>query len=343
VEKIEYKIGIIGSGKMGSDIFNYLSDFNLRIYWVVNRSVSSEDIYSKYKRKIDRDLKNGLITEEEYKRKSNNIIISKDFDILKDCNLIIEAISENIELKIQLFESLNKYVNADCIFATNSSSIKPGNISVISGKKQKFIGLHYFYPLKYKDIVEFIINNDTSQKTIDFVSGFLKFTKKFYLIQNEDFGFILNRLFFEIQAEAYNIFEESIYSVEEIDEIVKVELFPIGAFELIDNVGIDTIYYSMSEYIKDYEDKKKYLPLISTLKFMLESGCQGKKNNNGFYDYSNESFKINQLKKGNIEFSKEEIKDRIENSYKNFIIKLLNNNQFKKNELEYAINQFLGI
>lgn len=343
MEKIDYKIGIVSSGKMGTDIFNYLSDFNLKIYWIVSRSVSSEEIYSKFQRKINRDLKNALINEEEYNKKSNNIIISNDYNDLKDCNLIIEAISENIDLKRQLFEKINNLVNRNCIFATNSSSIKPGNITIQIDKKEQFIGLHYFYPIKYKDIVELIINNDTSQKTIDFITGFLKFTKKFYLIQKEDFGFILNRLFFEIQAEAYNIFEESIYTVKEIDEIIKEELFPIGAFELIDNVGIDTIFYSMSEYIKDYEDKKKYLPLINALKILLENSCLGKKNNKGFYDYGNEDFKINQLKKGNTEFSKEEIKGKIENSYKNFTANLINNNQIKKNELEYAINQFLGL
>jgi 3-hydroxybutyryl-CoA dehydrogenase len=325
------EIGIIGSGKMGTDIFNYLSDFEIRINWICGRSGEPEKLFSKYEKKLSRNLKNGIMTDESFHRSLDKIKISHDLSILRQCRFILEAIDEDLDKKNSLFREMDGLINHGCIFASNSSSFKPSRMIPCLLRKDKFVNLHFFYPLKLMDIVEVVYPENASKETVEFIDYFLGIIKKKPLIQNEKNAFILNRIFLEVQAEAYRIFENTRMTIREIDNLIKDDLSSFGAFELIDNVGIRTIFNSVSEYINEYENKGKYLPLLNCLDRMIGMKISG--------FYSSE-FDENEFKKSKEGISIDTAKMNIENSFLSFLKGLKKSE--KQENFNFALNQFLG-
>lgn len=338
-----FKIGIIGSGKMGTDIFNYLISFDLDIFWRISRSASVENLLAKFKKKLDRELKNELITKEDYDKKINSIVITDNIENLANCNLIIESISENVDAKVELFKKLDEIVNKECIFSSNSSSIKPEILSKNILRKDKIAGIHFFYPLKLRNICELIVTEFTSKKTLDFTGEFLNYINRFYFVQKGKSVFFINKLFFELQAETYNIFENSDLNIEDLDCIIKNLGFHAGIFETLDSVGLDTVYFSMLEYLNDYENKEKFEPLINILKRMLDFGRLGRKNKKGFYNYEEDSFDINILKNGKNIFLKENAEEKLKNVFINSCNDVINSGYCSQKDLEYTIMQYVGV
>jgi 3-hydroxybutyryl-CoA dehydrogenase len=205
---------------------------------------------------------------------------------LEDCDLIIEAITEDIDLKRVLFESLNKAVNAECIFATNSSSFIPSKLISSGERKDKVAGLHFFFPVAMKKTVELITGSQTSLETKESLNRFLVKINKRPFSQDESNAFILNRLLLDFQAEAFNVLGEGKLSFMEIDELVKQRFFPIGAFEFFDHVGIDVMLSSIRSYTRDSTNKGFYAPLFQKLEELVKLNHLGIKTKHGFYDYS---------------------------------------------------------
>ncbi len=280
------KIGIIGSGKMGSDIFNYFLDNDFVLSMICENILTAEAFSKSFEKKLNRKLKNGLIDEKAYLQKKNTTIIAYDFKQLKDCNIVIEAVNEDASLKNKIFKQAEKYIDNTTILATNSSSILPSLIFDGVSKPERCLGLHFFYPIMFKNLCEVVSSPFTSLEVIKSTEQFLEKVNKFHLIQNEENPFIINRIFLGIQAEAFNILSEGIYTIEQIDLTVKRRIFPIGIFDFIDNVGIDVMLASVNEYVKYEIDKSKYDNLINILKQKIAQNQVGKKNGKGFYDYT---------------------------------------------------------
>ena len=338
VNKIQ-QIGIVGNGKMGTDLFNYLLNFEFRIVWLFKFEEEIEPAKNSFIKKQTRQLKNNLLEETTFNFRIENTVFTDKNEALFNCDFIIEAIWENIEEKQLLFNSLDNFVKKDCIFLTNTSSIKPSLIIKNTERSQNFAALHFFYPIAFKNITEFIITEKTSKKTIEIVLDFLKIINRKCLILEEKNAFILNKIFVEFQAGAYQITVQEKISFESIDTIIKEHIFPIGVFELFDNVGIDIIHFSISNYIEDFEDKSFYLPLLNKLKELISENKLGLKTNAGFYKYP-----IIPEKKMIISEKKNtEIVKRLNwfyyNSAKNIIEKSICN----KDELNYAITEYMGI
>lgn len=272
-----HTIGIIGSGKMGSDIFNYLSDFDLQLIWFT-RNESHRDILRKtYQKKIKRQLKHGVISNELFELRKN-YQITNDIKKLDICDLVIESVIEDLDVKQELLKSLETIVKPSCILASNSSSILPSELSEVLNYKNRVIGLHFFYPIAFKNVIEIISSEYTDEITIQKGKLFLDKIKRFYLEQNEKSAFVLNRFLLQIQIEAFIILKEKNLGFKQLDDITKEFIPEFGLFEMMDHVGHNTMYNAILNYSRFDSDKKKYQLLLNELQTRKAVSDQNNKN-----------------------------------------------------------------
>jgi len=280
-------IGIIGSGKMGADIFSALTVYDYKMVWLCINHEEAEKQNEAFLKKLNRQLKCGAIDQTELQKKQESVIITDSPDDLSDCDLVIECIWENLAKKKELFKRIEPYLSKHCIIASNSSSFIPSLLIPDSLMNDRFIGLHFFYPVKLKNIVEIIKTEYTSQTTLNLITKLCDQIGKKFLLQEEKYAFILNKLFLEVQNEAFKIYSEGILSYQQIDNIVQNNLFPDGIFKFFDQVGIDVMLQS----IKNYSEKniKPYEQLLGKLEEMQSKHLLGIKTRQGFYNYNGEN------------------------------------------------------
>lgn len=335
-------IGICGSGKMGNNLFQYLQEFDFDIYWLCETEEESLHQQNQFIKKINRQMKNGLIDEAAFKRKQAQIHFSDSPETLAGCDLIIEAITEKVDAKQQLFLQLDKICKPESIFVSNSSSILPQYLIPSPKRAKNVAGLHFFYPVALKNITEFVLTQNTSAKTIEIITSFLKNIHHFYLIQKDNNNvFLLNRMFLGIQNEACKIFREEISNPEVIDAIVKESLFPTtGIFDFFDSVGIDVMLMSVKNYAALSPGEGKYIPLIQCLEKKYAEGNLGMKSQKGFYNYCKkddfETTYISPKKKENIAL-------RLLRAWKLSLGEALNAQPTTEKELKYALAEYLGM
>jgi 3-hydroxyacyl-CoA dehydrogenase len=278
------KIGVIGEGKMGTGIFNYLLDFPFELVWVCNTGTDTIKIVRQFDKKIKRSYDSGIIDFATYENRLKTVI-STDPDTLHDCDLIIEAIPENAELKKNLFVHLDKIVKPEAIFTSNSSSFNPSEIAPPGQRLGQFAGLHFFYPLPFKNIVEFMTTKHTTAGTLATLELFLNKINRRFISLDEKNSFMLNKIFLDVQNEAFLTVQSGQCSYRQMDLLVKKHLFPFGIFDFCDSVGIDTLLASIQNYTRDYPDMDRYTLLISGLGKLLSAGKYGVKSKEGFYTY----------------------------------------------------------
>ena len=278
-------IGIIGAGKMGTNLFHYLLDFDFPITWVCSKQSDPDKLIKSFQKKIKRLMDAGLLDENSFIEKQNNIRITNDLEQIHKCDLIIETITENLDLKSQLFRKLDKIAGENCIFVSNSSSFTLSELLPSESRKDKIIGLHFFYFVAMKNIVEVIVSDLTSNDVVKNVNQFLRTIHMDPLIQNEDHSFILNRIFLDLQNEAYLIVHEGAITIRQIDMLVKKHFSPVGVFDFCDSVGIDIMLTSVLNYIKNYPDMDRYLLFTNELQRLVGSNKSGIKTGEGFYTY----------------------------------------------------------
>ena len=258
-------IGIIGSGKMGSDIFHYLSDFNFTLKWYILFDDEKEKLQKSFHKKIARQLKHGIITEEQFKEKSL-YVFSTDLLEFSDCDLIIESITEEIQLKQNLFIKLNHIVHKKCLFVSNSSSILPSQLS----KYHTVTGMHFFYPVSFKKIVELIRKDDSVLIEIETLKRFLTAINKNVFEQDESNAFILNRFLLDIQLKAFEL--SKTHSIDYIHfDFILASLIPdFGIFEMIDQVGLQTMYNAISNYAQMDDNPNRFNSFLDEVKTKIE-------------------------------------------------------------------------
>jgi 3-hydroxybutyryl-CoA dehydrogenase len=204
---------------------------------------------------------------------------------LKHCDLILEALPENIDLKQQLFAELERVASEGCIFASNSSSINPSCLSPSLSGKKRLIGLHFFYPVALKNIVEFIISESIPKEVIEDVKQFLLLIKRDHLLLNEKNSFILNKIYLDFQNEAFLIVSEKNMTISQMDVFIRKFFFPVGAFDFCDSVGNDIMLTSVKNYTRDYPNKDHYMKFTLELERLVKDNRLGIKRGAGFYSY----------------------------------------------------------
>jgi 3-hydroxybutyryl-CoA dehydrogenase len=339
------KIGIVGEGKMGTSIFLFLNGFNFQLTWLCSSDLEKDKAQKTVNKKTKLLFQCGVISEQEYILKTGLTKVTAFIDDLHDCDLIIETITEDIELKRKLFCSLNSVIKQECILTTNSSSIIPSLLVPSENRKDKFMGLHFFFPVPVKNIVELIVSSSTSSETKELLQSFILQIKKQPFIQTEEHAFILNKLFLDFQADAFNIFKEGQLSYKEIDEIVKEHLFPIGVFEFFDHVGIDIMLSSIKAYSQNSKNIEFYYPLIKKMEELISENKLGLKSKIGFYDYRNGQSEciVNRFNVSVNEDVRQNVLNRLKNIFNLSVQKIIDLKICSVEELKYAVKDYMGI
>ncbi|MBU8893201.1 MAG: 3-hydroxyacyl-CoA dehydrogenase family protein [Bacteroidales bacterium] len=327
------KIGIAGSGKMGSDIFNYLSDFKYELIWFTRNSDHKEILHNTYRKKIKRQLKHGIISKEIFDLRYKYRTTFKLTD-LSECDLIIESVIEEPEIKSVLFQKLDEIVKPSCILASNSSSILPSALSENIKRKNRLIGLHFFYPLAFKNVVEVISSEFTDEITLEKIKLFLVDIKRFYIEQNEDNAFVLNRLLLQIQITAFELLKEYGLGYKQFDDIAKQFVTEFGLFEMMDHVGHNTMHNAIMNYSRMDSDKKKYEPILNDLK--SRDPDSGKNSGNLFYD---KEFEIIEIP----ERTEQEIISKLKGTADRFLTNYSEDFQINLFNLKKGLEEFGGI
>jgi 3-hydroxybutyryl-CoA dehydrogenase len=278
------KVGILGEGKMGTAIFNYLLDYDLELVWACSKEADIDKIARQLTKRIKRSFDAGNIDRQRFDHLLQTPVTRNQGE-LHACDLVIEAVPEILELKKNLFEQLDKIVNPAAIFTSNSSSINPSEMAPRGLRAEKFAGLHFFYPVPLKNIVELTVSPETGNQTRHELELFLDTINRRSISLEEKNSFILNRLFLDFQNEAFLIVQAGNCSFEQMDQLVKKQLFPFGVFDFCDQVGIDTMLASVLNYTHGYPHKGYFSPFISSLQTLASEGKFGIKSMEGFYTY----------------------------------------------------------
>jgi 3-hydroxybutyryl-CoA dehydrogenase len=236
-------------------------------------------------KQLDRAVEKGKLDADARDATLDKLSGSVSLEDLADCDLIIEAIVENIESKKDLLGVLDRQSPAHTIFSSNTSSLTVTEMGAATDRPDRFVGLHFFNPVPVMKLVEVVRTGATSQETFDRAFDFARSLGKVPVACGDNSGFIVNRLLVPYMLDAIRGYEEGIGSIEDIDTAMKLGTgYPMGPFELGDFVGLDTLYYIGDIMFDEYREKRFAPPPL--LKRMFLAGYHGRKTGKGFYDYS---------------------------------------------------------
>ena len=281
------KVGVVGGGLMGRGIAQVCAAAG---YDTVVREVNEELLgkcLEAIGRQLDRAVEKGKLDAEVRDSTLGRLSGTVSLDDLADCDLVIEAIVENIEAKTDLLGALDRQNPEHTIFASNTSSLTVTEMGASTSRPDRFVGLHFFNPVPVMKLVEVVRTGSTSQETFDRAFAFAKSLGKVPVACRDNSGFIVNRLLVPYMLDAIRAYEEGIGSIEDIDTAMQLGTgYPMGPFVLGDFVGLDTLYYIAEIMFDEYREKRIAPPPL--LKRMYLAGYLGRKAGKGFYDYSGE-------------------------------------------------------
>jgi len=280
------KIGIVGSGAMGSGIAQVLATAGNEVLLYDSNPLAVEKAGQNLEAQFQKLAEKGKISFEEAEIYFDNIRLSDKLSELKDSELIIEAIVEDLEIKKDLFQKLEGLVSENCILATNTSSLSIASIASACQKPERVIGIHFFNPAPLMALVEVIPAVQTDKALILKVKSLVESWKKLPVIAKDTPGFIVNRVARPFYGEAIRILEEGIADCATIDSaMTNLGGFKMGPFQLMDFIGHDVNYRVTESVFKEFFYDPKFKPSF-TQKRLFEAGYYGRKSGKGFYDYS---------------------------------------------------------
>ena len=277
-------IGVIGSGTMGNGIAHVFALYNNNVILV---DISKEALNNAIKiinKNLKRQCSKGIIEDKQIDKILNNIKISTNMSTLRDCDLVIEAVIENFNIKSKIFTDLDQICNSKTIFATNTSSISINKLSSKISRPEKFIGMHFMNPVPIMKLIEIIKGNKTEKGTLNFIKKISVEIDKIPVECNDSPGFVSNRILMPLINEAAYTYMEGVASVESIDEIMKLGMgHPMGPLKLADLIGIDICVSIMNVLLEGFKNEKYAIcPLLIE---MNKKGKLGMKTGEGFYKY----------------------------------------------------------
>jgi len=281
------KVGVLGCGLMGSGIAQVAASAGFQ---TVVREVSDELIQKGFggiEKSLAKFAEKGTITAEQQQEIRGRLNGTTTFDDLADCDIIIEAIIENIEEKRATYKQLDQICKPETIFASNTSSISITEMmtATTAERQRRFVGLHFFNPVPLMKLVEVVRTILTDEAIYEQAIEFGKRLGKTPVRANDTTGFIVNRLLVPYMLDAIRALEEGVGSIVDIDTSMKLGLgYPMGPFTLGDFVGLDTTYYIAEIMFNEFREKRFAPPPL--LKRMVLAGLYGRKSGRGFYDYS---------------------------------------------------------
>ncbi|WP_126653448.1 3-hydroxyacyl-CoA dehydrogenase NAD-binding domain-containing protein [Chryseobacterium aureum] len=279
-------VGIIGAGTMGIGIAQVAATNGCKV-WVYDANAKQvETATVGLEKTLTRLVDKQKISAKKMTEILANLSIATELKDFKDCELIIEAIIENKEIKTKVFTELENYVSESCVLSSNTSSISITSLGAELKKPERFIGIHFFNPAPLMPLVEVIPSLLTEKTLAEKIYNLMKEWGKTPVIAKDIPGFIVNRIARPYYGEGLRIVEENIATPEQVDEAMKtLGNFKMGPFELMDLIGVDVNFAVTTTVYKDYFYDPKYKPSLLQQR-MSEAKLRGRKTGKGFYDYS---------------------------------------------------------
>jgi 3-hydroxybutyryl-CoA dehydrogenase len=279
------RVGVVGCGLMGHGIAQVAAQAG---YEVVVREVSQEKLDSglgKIQGQLKRAVEKGRMEEsaaDEVKGRIKGTLAYEDF---ADCELVIEAITENLDQKLEMWRTLDPIVKQEALFASNTSSLGVIHQAAVTGRTERFLGLHFFNPAQVMPLLEVVQCITTSSATLENGLEFGRSIGKTVVHAQDKTGFIVNRLLIPYLLDAVRAWEEGVGTIAQIDDAMKGGAnHPMGPFTLSDFVGLDTMHSAAEVMFDEYRERRFAPP--PTLRKMVTAGFLGRKSGRGFYDYS---------------------------------------------------------
>jgi 3-hydroxybutyryl-CoA dehydrogenase len=279
------KVGVLGCGLMGSGIAQVSAAAG---YSTVVREVADEFL-KKGLASIDKSLsklaEKGTISSEKRSETLGRLKGTTKFEDLADCDIVIEAVTENLQMKREIYAAIDKIVKPDAIFASNTSSLIITEMMTATKRVDRFIGMHFFNPVPLMKLVEVAGTITTAPAVLDEAMRFAASLGKVPIRTSDRTGFIVNRLLVPYMLDAIRALDEGVGKVEDIDKAMKLGCgYPMGPFTLLDFVGLDTTYYIANIMFDEFRETRFAPPPL--LKRLVLAGHHGKKTGRGFYDHS---------------------------------------------------------
>jgi len=279
------KVGVLGCGLMGAGIAEVAARAG---YETVVREVSEsllEKGMGRIRGSLGRAVEKGKLEAAELDSALGRLSGTVDLEDLSACDLVIEAIVENLDEKKKIFGALDRLTGEHSIFTTNTSSLTVTQLAATTSRPDRLLGLHFFNPVPVMKLVEVVRTLLTSDEAFAAAWSFVESLGKEPVACKDNSGFIVNRLLVPYLLDAIRALEEGVGSVEDIDKGMKLGCgYPMGPFTLLDFVGLDTTYYIADIMFEEYRERRFASPPL--LKQMVQAGRLGRKSGRGFYDYS---------------------------------------------------------
>lgn len=279
------KVGVVGCGLMGSGVAQVAA---MAGFPTVVREVSDELLQKglgAIQKSLAKFTEKETITTEQKTASFARLQPTLKLEDLADCDLVIEAIIENLDRKRELFRELDRIVRPEAIFASNTSSLSISEMMTVTRRAPRFLGLHFFNPVPLMKLVEVVKTVVTDPATVDLGLDYARKVGKTPILTSDRGGFIVNRLLVPYLLDSIRALEEGVGSIVDIDNGMKLGCgHPMGPLTLNDFVGIDTTYYISEIMFNEYREKRFAAPPL--MKRMVAAGLLGRKSGKGFYDYS---------------------------------------------------------
>ncbi len=281
------KVGVLGCGLMGHGIAQICAQAGWDVAVVEADQGNLDKGLAKIEKQLGRAVERGKLEQADADAVRGRITASLDYADLADCDLVIEAITEDLDRKLEMWKQVDEIVKPDAFFATNTSSLAVADQAAVTGRGERFLGLHFFNPAQVMPLLEVVRAEDTDDAAYDLGFELGEKLGKTTVAAGDNRGFIVNRLLVPYMLDAIRAHEQGVGSVEDIDRgMMAGASHPMGPLTLADFVGLDTLA-SIADVMVDFYGEDRFAQ-PETLRKLVQAGHFGRKSGRGFYDYSGE-------------------------------------------------------